>query len=73
MDRNIIKNEILMDIDLLSDDDLNDVFRFIRFLKNKENNDSDVDLLEDNSVLQSIYDGLKDKDAGNVYNWEDVK
>jgi hypothetical protein len=73
MDRNIIKNEIMMDIDLLSDDDLNDVFRFIRFLKNKENNDSDVDLLEDNSVLQSIYDGLKDKDAGNVYNWEDVK
>ena len=73
MDTTSIKKEIMHDIDTLTENDLNDVFKFIRFIKNKYDIDPTLEILENDEFLKDINEGLSDKKAGKVYNWDDVK
>ena len=73
MNKTIIKNQIVNDINSLNDSDLKQVFDFIRFIRNKDDIDPTSEIIENDDFYKDIKQGIKEKQEGKLHNWNDIK
>ena len=73
MNKTLILEEIKNDITSLKDQKLKEVFDFIKFIKNREEIDPTIELLENKKFYNSVKKGVRQKAKGKVLDWNKVK
>jgi len=73
MDRNIILDEIKNDISSFKESKLKEVFDFVKFVKNREEIDPTIEILENKNFYKSVKKGIEQQKKGKVFRWKDVK
>ncbi len=73
MTKNALLNEISYDLNILNGKELENVFYFIKFIRNKNEIDPTLEILENPGHLKAVRKGLHEKKYGKVSRWEDVK
>lgn len=73
MNKELIIEEIKRDISGLEDNQLKEAFDFVRFLKNRNEIDPTIEILENNDFYHSVKTGIKQKKEKKVTDWDQVK
>jgi len=73
MNKEIILDEIEKDISIFDNVQLKEVFDFVKFLKNKNEIDPTIEILENEPFYQSVKIGIQEKKEGKLNNWNDIK
>lgn len=73
MNTTVAKEHIIHDLDTLTAVDLKEVLDFISFLKNRDEIDPTMEIIEDEEYYNSVQQGLKDIKEGRTHDWNDVR
>ncbi len=73
MHKTLILEEIKKDVHSFKDQKLKEVFDFIRFIKNREEIDPTIEILENKKFYNSVKSGMKQKAKGKALDWNKIK
>lgn len=73
MNKTIYINEINSNIQSLNINKLKEISNFIKYLKYQDSIDPTLEILNNQSWFESIQQGLKDIENGDVVSWKDIK
>lgn len=73
MNENVIIEEITGNLNFLSKTKLKEVLNFVKYIRYQKELDPTLEILDDSDFSEKVETGIKEKEAGEVLNWEDVK
>ncbi len=65
--------EINRNIKSLDISRLNDILDYVRFIKYREDIDPTFEILDSKNFIEKIEQGLKEKAAGDLVSWDEVR
>jgi len=72
MNATIIKNKIVKDIEYLNDSNLKEVLTFISYIKNRDEIDPTLEIVENEDFYNSVKQGIDDLNSGKFQDWNSL-
>ncbi|HBD96560.1 MAG TPA: hypothetical protein DC057_20495 [Spirochaetia bacterium] len=69
MNTAVIKKQIFNDIEILNETKLLDLLNYLNFLKNREENDPTLEIIENDDFYNQLKRGITEKENGQVFDW----
>ncbi len=73
MNSSVIKKQIFNDIEILNETKLLDLLNYVSFLKNREEIDPTIEIIENEEFYNQVKTGITEIGNGQVYEWNTSK